>query len=83
MENEPRKIPALTLHHHDEGKPYAWAVTLGDYYPEDPYGCVTSATFDSNEEAEAFIAECKSRPPEPERHDDPADFDDPPWGAAS
>jgi hypothetical protein len=66
----------LTPHHHADGKPYSWAVTLSDYDPDNPYAFVTSATFDSKDEAEAFIAECKSRPAEQDHVSDIAEFDD-------
>jgi hypothetical protein len=51
-------VPALTLFNFDDGNPRPWAVTLNDYGPyADSVSTIT--TFDTKEEAEAFIAECR------------------------
>ena len=54
--NEPRICPALTLLDFDDG---TFGVTLHDYFAD--CGEVATITrFDTKEEAEAFIAECRA-----------------------
>jgi hypothetical protein len=59
MGNEPIiTVPALTLLCFNDGNPRPWAVTLNVYGPSAD-SVSTIATFDTKEEAEAFIAECR------------------------
>ena len=51
-------VPALTLLEPNDGCLAPWAVTLNDYGP-DADSVSTVTTFDTKEEAETFIAECR------------------------
>ena len=51
-------VPAFTLFNFKDSNDHPWAVTLNDYGP-DADSVSTIVTFDTEQEAETFIAECR------------------------
>ena len=48
-------LPALSMFKFSDGRPHPWAVTVNDDYGPDADSVCSIVTFDTEEEAEAFI----------------------------
>jgi len=48
-------LPALSMFKSSDGRPHPWAVTVNDDYGADADNVCGIVTFDTEEEAEAFI----------------------------